>query len=118
MKKLQSERDRLFRQQMTDAIDRQIGEGPVRVERLAAEACMSLTGFRRRFTAVFGEQPQQYVMRYRMERARRMLDDYPELPIIEVANRCGFDDKSNFNRAFRRAFGMAPSQYERGHEEN
>ena len=114
MKTERKQKDIDFAVAVDDAIARQVADGYTSVEELASDACMSITGFRRRFVAIYGQQPQQYLMQRRMTYARRMLDDHPELSIVEVARRCGFDDKSNFNRAFRRAFGMAPSCYERG----
>jgi len=43
------------------------------------------------------------------ERARRLLAD-PSLGVAEVAWRLGYEDASNFGRACRRWFGMAPGE--------
>lgn len=78
---------------------------------IATEMAMSMTAFRRRFTALLGDRPQAYIGRLRMERARRLIDEHPELNISEVALKCGFDDKSNFTRAFKHVHGITPSEY-------
>jgi AraC-like DNA-binding protein len=43
------------------------------------------------------------------ERAQRLLAD-PSLGVAEVAWRLGYEDASNFGRACRRWFGMAPAK--------
>jgi AraC-like DNA-binding protein len=46
----------------------------------------------------------------RLERAMRMLIGVPaRLSITEVGFRCGFSDSTGFGRAFKRRFGMTPS---------
>jgi AraC-like DNA-binding protein len=51
------------------------------------------------------------VLDLRLQKARRMLANsrYDGLKITEIAYTCGFNDISYFNRAFRRRFGMTPS---------
>lgn len=54
--------------------------------------------------------PHAWLVRLRLERACRMLHRGTK-SIAEVAQAVGFYDQSHFNRAFRRAFGCAPSRY-------
>jgi AraC family transcriptional activator of tynA and feaB len=53
------------------------------------------------------------LMGLRLERARQMLSDphLSDLPVAEVAARCGFADPSHFARRFRRQFGQSPVQF-------
>ncbi len=103
--------DSRFMKQVDDIVKRQIENGHVDVASLAQELCMSLTAFRRRFSALVDVTPQAYVTRLRMEEAQRLLDTHPELNIAEVGMRLGFDDKSNFTRTFKRVLGITPSEY-------
>ena len=103
--------DQEFMDKVKTIVDRQIDEGHIDVAALAQEMCMSMTTFRRRFTAVVQEKPQAYLMRLRMEKARQLLDTHPELNVQEVGLRCGFEDKSNFTRSFKHTFGVTPSEY-------
>jgi AraC-like DNA-binding protein len=50
------------------------------------------------------------LMELRLERARAMLSDTQllDLPVAELAARCGFADPSHFARRFRRRFGQSP----------
>lgn len=103
--------DSQFIERVNDLAFRQIEEGRIDVAAIASEMCMSMTAFRRRFTALLGDRPQAYIIRLRMERARQLFDEHPELNISEVALKCGFDDKSNFTRAFKHVYGQTPSDY-------
>ncbi len=103
--------DHQFLKQVEELAKQQIANNHVEVKALAADLCMSLTAFRRRFSALADETPQAYLFRIRMDRARRMLDRHPEKTITDVAMSLGFDDKSNFTRAFKKAFNITPSEY-------
>lgn len=108
-----SEADSQFVERVNALAFRQIEEGRIDVAAIASEMAMSMTAFRRRFTALLGDRPQAYIIRLRMERARQLFDEHPELNISEVAVKCGFDDKSNFTRAFKHVYGQTPSDYVR-----
>jgi len=53
------------------------------------------------------------LMELRLERARQMLGDAQlfDLPVAEVAARCGFADPSHFARRFRRHYGHSPLKF-------
>lgn len=56
--------------------------------------------------------PQQYLMRFRMERAAQMLQE-GRLAVGEIARSCGYPDPLTFSKAFKRTLGVTPSQYRR-----
>jgi AraC-like DNA-binding protein len=80
---------------------------------------MSTSQFRRRLSAVTGETPQGYITNIRMQKARHLLDTIsPETTILDVALKCGYEDQGAFGRAFKRFFGITPSEYLARNEEN
>ncbi|MWA07416.1 helix-turn-helix domain-containing protein [Actinomadura sp. LD22] len=56
-----------------------------------------------------------WIRRLRLERARRDLGDpaLDAVPIRRIAARWGFNDHATFTRAFRAAYGIAPSDHRR-----
>jgi AraC-like DNA-binding protein len=46
-----------------------------------------------------------------MEKAGKLLKQRPDMPIVDVAFKCGFDEASSFAHTFKRVFGCTPSQY-------
>lgn len=76
-----------------------------------AEACdMSTFRFSRAFHQVYGLTFQDYVLRYRILEACRLLR-HPAANVTKVAYSVGFNDASYFSRAFRRFLGTSPSAY-------
>jgi AraC-like DNA-binding protein len=55
---------------------------------------------------------REYAQQARLMKAAALLAD-PELSVLQVATRVGFDSASAFTRAFRGAWGRPPSDYRR-----
>lgn len=55
------------------------------------------------------------LVRMRLRQARQLLADprLRDVPVSDIAARCGFDDPSHFARRFRRRFGVAPLAFRR-----
>jgi AraC-like DNA-binding protein len=66
--------------------------------------------FAHAFTAVVGTPPAQYVRSLRLERAAAALRG-SSASILELAVESGYGSAEAFTRAFRKAWGVAPSEY-------
>jgi AraC family transcriptional regulator len=77
---------------------------------LAQVAGMSSFHFAREFKRTTGTTPHQYLIRFRVERAKTLLAKN-ELPLIEVGLRSGFSHQSHFTRLFRKLTGTTPHSY-------
>lgn len=106
-----SEQDRQFLTKSLAVITEQIESNRVNVDELAAALAMSTSQFRRRLSAITGDTPQGYITNIRMQKARHLLDTVPDMTMLDIANSCGYDDQSSFTRAFKRFFGVTPSDY-------
>ena len=106
-----TEQDKDFLTKTMSIVTTQMDHNHINVDELASELAMSTSQFRRRLSAITGETPQSYITNIRMQNARHLLDTQPSLTILEVALRCGYDDQSSFTRAFKRFFGVTPSEY-------
>jgi AraC family transcriptional regulator, transcriptional activator FtrA len=85
---------------------------PLSVDDLARRALLSPRTFARRFRAVTGTTPMQWLQRQRVFHAQRLLET-TELPIELVAQRCGFGTATSFRAHFRRVAGTSPALYRR-----
>lgn len=87
---------------------------PIGVAELAAAAEMSVRQLERTARRVLGLTPKQLVMRFRLEEGLRLLTT-TELPVADVAHRCGYYDQSAFSRHFRKVVGSPPAAYRAAH---
>lgn len=79
---------------------------------LAAETGYSSGHFLRSFRATTGLPPHQFIIRMRLERARRLMLNR-SLSLVDIALESGFSSHSHFSRAFRRHYGASPSSFRR-----
>ncbi len=76
---------------------------------IAAQACMSPTTLQRHFRRQFGSSVFDYLRQKKLERARDKLCRGQE-SITTAALEAGYNSPANFATAFRRAFGISPSE--------
>ena len=86
------------------------------LEELAREAGLSRTLFAERFKAITGQTPMQYVAHWRMQKAKRLLED-STASVEQIAGRIGYDSVAAFGRAFKKVNGVGPGSYRRGAKE-
>ncbi|HVU95354.1 MAG TPA: AraC family transcriptional regulator [Puia sp.] len=73
----------------------------------------SLSAFKRDFLALYGMPPGKWLLQRRLDHAERLLLHSDKL-VADVADECGFESQTHFNRVFKDRFGMAPLQYRGG----
>jgi AraC-like DNA-binding protein len=83
---------------------------PLRIEELAGELGMSVSGFHHHFKAVTAMSPLQFQKHLRLQEARRLLltDD---LDAAGAGRQVGYDDPSQFTREYKRLFGAPPLRH-------
>lgn len=80
---------------------------PIRMENIARELGMSVSGFHHHFKAITAMSPLQFQKRLRLQEARRlMLGD--GLDAVSAANRVGYHNAAHFNRDYKSLFGLPP----------
>ncbi|MDR2306942.1 MAG: AraC family transcriptional regulator [Paucimonas sp.] len=109
---LQSATDSHPAYQRLAAVDGHIREHfhqPISMGELTRIAGISVAQLERYCKKVFHLTPRQMIHKARLEHAHRLL--HTDLPITEVALRCGYTDHSAFSRQFRQLTGFSPRQY-------
>ncbi|MGL5861739.1 MAG: helix-turn-helix domain-containing protein [Phycicoccus sp.] len=82
---------------------------PVSLSDLADVAGVDTSRLSRQFKRHTGTSPHQYVVRARVEAARRLIHG-TSLPLADVAVRVGFYDQSHLNRHVRRLLGVTSAE--------
>ena len=103
--------DRLFLMRVVEVVTEGFATRNLSVEHIASELNMSVQTFRRRLQGAAGETPKAFVSAIQMEKAGKLLRERADMPIVDVAFQCGFEEASSFTHTFKRIFGMSPSQY-------
>ncbi len=80
---------------------------PLRIEDMARELGMSVSGFHHHFKSVTAMSPLQFQKQLRLQEARRLMLG-ENLDATTAAYRVGYDDPSHFNREYKRLFGAPP----------
>jgi AraC-like DNA-binding protein len=83
---------------------------PISLAELTAIAGLSVAQLERHCKRIFQLTPRQMIHKARLEEASRLLLEQ-DLPITEIALRCGYTDHSAFSRQFRALTSLSPSQY-------
>lgn len=84
-------------------------DAPLSIAAIARRVSMSARGLEQLFARQMGETPGAYFLALRLGAARRLVNDTP-LSVTDIASRTGFSSQPAFSRAFRRQFGLSPSQ--------
>ena len=63
------------------------------------------------FKAYKGLTPTQYIRQLRMETAKRLLAERPELLVQDIAASIGYENPLYFSRTFNEHVGLYPSDY-------
>ena len=100
--------------EILDGMDRSFAQ-PFSLQALAKRYHVSPGCLSNHFSRCVGMRPMQYITLSRLTQARAMLMK-TELPVMEVARQCGYNDVSSFVRRFREEFGVTPLQFRRQHD--
>ena len=103
--------DHIRLRRVLEYIDANI-KNEITLETLAGIACYSAFHFSRKFTLAMGVPPHRYISRMRLDYAMAELAS-GKLPLAEIALNAQFSSQASFTRAFHRATGMTPKEYQR-----
>jgi AraC-like DNA-binding protein len=80
---------------------------PLKIDGIARELGMSVSGFHHHFKAVTAMSPLQFQKQMRLQEARRLLLG-EGLDAASAGYRVGYNDASYFNREYKKRFGVPP----------
>lgn len=106
-----SAKDQIFLSKVIDLIHAQMATQNVCVNDLADKLNMTSRQLNRKINAITGENISKYVLQVRMLKAKQLLDSNKDYTIAEIAYKCGYEENSNFTRAFKLLYNITPTQY-------
>ena len=89
-------------------------KGMVLVDDLARQAYVSVRQLEREFTNKIGVSPKQYICLTRFCEAKKQIDTYGEVPLVNLAYECGYADQAHFIRDFKKFTGENPGIFKKG----
>ncbi len=89
---------------------------PLSLEAISTIAKMSPNYFCTVFKKTNNITVFDYIISKRCDLAAQLLLANPDLNVIEIAERCGFNNSANFNKSFKKRVGITPSEYRRNNE--
>jgi len=81
------------------------------IEKVAEEASLSGSYFRKIFKKVYGQSPRRYLMNMRIQKAKEMISSSSDLVVGDVAKTMGFSSTFSFCRAFKDIVGCTATEY-------
>lgn len=87
------------------------------IDEIAKSASFSTFHFHRIFRAAVGETVAGFTRRLRLELAANKLLKQTN-DITQIAIECGFSSSQNFSKAFKKHFGITPSEYQKSKNGN
>lgn len=104
-------------EKMKMLIEHNLGNEEFTLEMLGNELYFSPNYLRKIFKQITGEAFTDYLIKQRMEAAAGKLND-PTKKIQEVSLECGYSNQRYFASAFKKYYGITPTQHREGQDRN
>ena len=82
----------------------------INIQRIEQVCHYSYRNINRIFEAIHGETIGKYINRLRLEKAAQYLK-YSNMGVADIAFEVSFEERSSFNRAFKKKYGFTPSAF-------
>ncbi|PHN05167.1 hybrid sensor histidine kinase/response regulator transcription factor [Flavilitoribacter nigricans] len=104
-----NETENQFLQTILDLLHTEVSNPDLDISQLARAVHMSERQLRRKFKAVIGQSPNQFIRLYRLRRAHELLRAGTG-NVSEICFEVGFNNVSYFSKCFREEYGLSPSE--------
>lgn len=105
-----SELEQAFLERAHEVVIQHLDDPDFHVDDLCRAMLMSQSQLHRKLTALTGMPANRFIRQIRLQEAAQLLRS-TGLNVAEVAYDTGFRDPDYFGRAFRKMYGMAPTEY-------
>ncbi|HSP86933.1 MAG TPA: two-component regulator propeller domain-containing protein [Ignavibacteriaceae bacterium] len=109
--------DQEFLQKVIMIIEKHFDDEKFDVEKLAGEVYMSASQLNRKLNALIDQPAGQLIRSLRLQRAADLLKQNAGT-VAEICYKVGFNDQAYFSRAFKKQFGVSPSEFKNSHSDH
>ncbi len=106
---IESSDQRLLRTAL-EIVEKNISDPKFSVEIMAEEMAMSRANLHRKLKTITGFAPSDFIRNVRLKRAANLLRNQVD-SVAQIGFSVGFEDQSYFSKAFKREFGVSPSEF-------
>lgn len=103
-------KDRQFLDRLYELMEQHISDQNLNVSTISKELLISHSKFNYKLKELTGETPGNLFRKFKLNKAARMLRE-GKYNVSEVAYSTGFGTVSYFSVAFKKQFGVSPSEY-------
>jgi AraC-like DNA-binding protein len=108
-KTLESQDQRLLKKAIS-VVEDNLSDRLFSVEKMAKEMGMSRTNMHRKISSITGFSPSELIRTIRLRKAAALLINQVD-SVSQISLAVGFEDHSYFSKAFKKQFGVPPSEY-------
>lgn len=101
--------DEQFIQKALNHIEKHMSNANYSIEELSSDMAMSRVNLYRKLVSITGLSPAEFVKSIRLKRAAQLLRE-GQLTVQETAYRVGFNNPGYFSKAYKKMFGILPSE--------
>ncbi len=105
-----SEPDRKFMNELYKLMEKRSAEMELNVSTICRDLLISQSKFNYKLKELTGETPGSFFRRYKLNKAAQLLRE-GEHTVSEIATLTGFSTAAHFSVAFKKQFGVSPSEY-------
>nr|MBP9875229.1 response regulator [Haliscomenobacter sp.] len=102
--------DEALLRRLTEIMELHIGDADFNVNKMCEMVHLSHMHFIRKVKQLTGKKPIDLLKSFRLQRAKELLKQN-KLNVAEIAYMVGYDLPNSFSRAFKKEFGLTPSEY-------
>ena len=102
--------DAVLMEKIMDAINSKIDDSDFNVEALSSAVGLSRVQLHRRMKDLTGMSVGEFIRNLRLQQAARLLEE-GDITVSQVTYAVGFGNPNNFSAAFKKHFGVTPTEY-------
>lgn len=102
--------DQAFMDRVMQYVEEHIADTDANIDAMAEAAATSRSGLFRKMKGIVGLTPADFLREARIKRACLLLTA-TQIPVADIAYRCGFNDPKYFGKCFKASTGCSPTEY-------